>query len=167
MPSRPAAASRYARQLRAVADEHGFDVVPAARSEARDGVDEERSRRARRERRPANTTTTSPSLRVNGTCPVAPGRKALVSAPHSVRRIFDAGTHGWNDLRAGRHDQICLPALPVAPAAHRLDDERAVDEPLQRAWMIDDRRIHLEHGQRADLLSRRECLLRRSCSNAR
>ena len=52
-------------------------------------------------------------------------------------------------LRLGRDDQISVPALPFSPAAHRLDEERAIDDPLQRPRIIDDRRIHLENGERA------------------
>src|SRR5688572_26082061 len=56
-----------------------------------------------------------------------------------------------NDSGARRHDDVGSVAQPVAPATHRLDDEYAVDDALRRTRVIDDRRIHLEHRDSADL----------------
>ena len=75
--------------------------------------------------------------------------KALcVGAPLGPKNL--GRSHIGRDDRAARSDDhIRVPALPFSPAAHRLDEERAIDEPLQRPRIIDDRRIHLENGERA------------------
>ena len=78
------------------------------------------------------------------------GTKALcVGAPLGLKNLR-RGHIGRDDLAARSDDQIGVPALPLSPAAHRLDEERAIDDPFQRPRIIDDRRIHLEDGERAD-----------------
>src|SRR5688500_6713609 len=48
------------------------------------------------------------------------------------------------------HDHIGLTALPVSPAPHWFEDERAVEDPLRRTRMIDDWSVHLEYHERAN-----------------
>ena len=54
------------------------------------------------------------------------------------------------DRAIGRDDQIRGAALPFAPAPHRFGDEQAIHGALGRAGIVDDRRVHLEDGARAD-----------------
>ena len=113
---------------------------------------------------PTNTTMVSPAARKRYRAGCA-GRNASVSAPHSVCSTPTAGT--WPEGFSRSASRSGRPAaLPVAPPAQGLDDQRAVDEPFRRAGMIDDRRVHLEHPS-APTSSRRECLRRRSCNSAR
>ena len=75
--------------------------------------------------------------------------KALcIGAPLGEKNL-GRGRIGRDDLAARCDDQIGMPALPFSPAAHRLDEERTIDDPLERPGVIDDRRIHLENGERA------------------
>ncbi len=71
-----------------------------------------------------------------------------VRAPFDLQHAIGRHAVGQN-LRAWRDDQIRLAHLPVAPAPHRLRDERAIERGLRRAGVVDDGRVDLERESRA------------------
>ena len=71
-----------------------------------------------------------------------------VRAPFDLQHAIGRHAVG-QDLRAWRDDQIRLAHLPVAPAPHRLRDERAIERGLGRAGVVDDGRVDLERESRA------------------
>ena len=54
------------------------------------------------------------------------------------------------DGRRRRDDQVGRRAQAVAPALHRTDEQGAVQPRLRGAGVVDDRRVHFEHGPRAE-----------------
>ncbi len=74
--------------------------------------------------------------------------------PVGVRAPLEAGDFSRRRLRrqnrgARRDDEVGALADAFPPASHRFDEERAIDERLLRAGIIDDRRIHFENGSGA------------------
>jgi hypothetical protein len=124
-------AAAHARQFGAVADQHGADVPPSARAQQLDRLDEViapcHDRNA-----PANTASVSTGGRMNGGIAAGAGRNCSVSAPHSSTWMRSSGMPrgGW---RVGRDDQIRHRAETLAPAAHRLEDDGAIEQRLGRA----------------------------------
>ena len=79
-----------------------------------------------------------------------PSRVGAPLQPHNAIR----GHPRRQDVGLRRDEQVGVPALPVAPPPHRLDEQRPVDPPLRGAGIVDHRRVHLEHRQRAHRLRR-------------
>ena len=92
----------------------------------------------------------SPAFRANGTCRSRRDETGPCRHPIRSEHARRGNTVG-NDSGARRHDEVGRAALPVAPPAERLHDQHAIEPLLGRARMVDDRRIHFEHGQGADL----------------
>ena len=91
---------------------------PAARRRASAG--------RRRRRRPARR-----AAGVNGSGPVAPGRKRVVSAPHSSSTILARRRVRREDRGAGRDDHARRARqMPLAPAPHRLDEQQPIEPRL-------------------------------------
>ena len=83
--------------------------------------------------------------RSNGGAPAASGRNRSVSAPHSSAHDLSRRRVPRKNRGARRDDEVGASADALAPPAHGLDDERAVDARLGRPRVIDDRRVDLEH----------------------
>ena len=138
----------HTRQFRAAADEHRLDIVPATRAKTANRIDQLNcavplAKGTCKDRDgvavAAGERYGPGGARAKASCISSPFGKQDLRRRHMCRDNFGAG----------RHDHIGLPALPVAPTAHRFDDERAVDHSLPRSRMIDDRCIYLEYGERA------------------
>ncbi len=148
-PLRPRAASWTAAQLGAVADEHGLHVGDASGSQEPHGLDQvgramPGAERASEERRHGP----------RGTRPrhVAFGRRVKprrVGAPLDREHAFRRDPLRKNP-RARRDDQVGRTHLAVAPASHRLHDQRAIEQRLRRSVVVHDRRVDFQDVSRAD-----------------
>src|SRR5206468_1387355 len=72
-----------------------------------------------------------------------------VRPPLELQDLSDR--RAWRQNRvAWRHDEIGLRTDPLTPSAHRLDDQRAIEQALRRSLVIDHGSIHFQHRQRAN-----------------
>ena len=115
--------------LRAVAEEHGAKGVEPALVQLPDRVDQLDGAVPRAEGAREHRDDRARLLRERHR-PAAPGVNRSVSAPHSISITRRARQPRRQDRHAWRHDESRLIQLPLAPAAHRLDDERAIQPGL-------------------------------------
>ena len=156
----------HAGELGAVSDQHGVDVVAALLPQAPNRIDQVHGAVPGAERACEDGQGPArPALERQLTCGVG-------AEPHGVGAPFELDDPFGRDGRrknrgVGRNDKIRLPALPLAPPAHRLHDQRPVQPSLPRAGVIDDGRVDFEHGHRADRPRRHHALPAEIVSTAR
>ena len=105
---------------------------PVPRPE-RTGKDDQRSRRRALERNIAGGVG---------------GEPQGVGAPFDLDDPF-GGHPGREDIGLRREKDVGMATLPVAPAPHRLHQQRPVEPALGRAGVVDDRCVDLQHRERA------------------
>ena len=77
----------------------------------------------------------------------AGGEPRRIGAPFDLHDTL--GRHpGRQNVGLRRDEEISVPALPIAPAPHRLHQQRPVEPALGRAGVVDDRCVDLQHRER-------------------
>ena len=113
------------------------------------------SRPCSRSRRIASTSSCAPCQARNAPAKTTSVRRELRRVGSPLQPHNPIRRHPRRqDVHLRRDKQIGMPALPVAPPPHRLDEQRPVDPPLRGTWIVDHRRVHLEHRQRTHRLRR-------------